>query len=100
MRRVVLDFGSPIEASVLEAVPGVSDVSVDNHRAELSFSGKMAVLLRAVAERYDLVDVNTHEADLEEIFLTYYRDEAHEAPQPDATDSRSPNEVTDEVSVQ
>ncbi|MDH4279698.1 MAG: ABC transporter ATP-binding protein [Acidimicrobiia bacterium] len=99
MRRVVLDFGSPVEAAVLEAVPGVRDVSVDNHRAELSFSGKMAVLLRAVAERYDLVDVNTHEADLEEIFLTYYRDEVHEKPQPDATDSRSPDELTDEVSV-
>lgn len=73
MRRVDLEFGSPVDASVLEAVEGVRDVSVDNHRAELSFDGKMAVLLRAVAERYDLVDVNTREADLEEIFLTYYR---------------------------
>ncbi len=73
IRRVVLEFGSPVDASVLEAVEGVGDVSVDDHRAELSFNGKMAVLLGAVAERYDVVDVNTREADLEEIFLTYYR---------------------------
>jgi ABC-2 type transport system ATP-binding protein len=73
MRRVVLEFGSPVDASVLEAVDGVRDVSVDDDRAELSFNGKMAVLLRAVAERYDVIDVNTREADLEEIFLTYYR---------------------------
>jgi len=76
---------------VLEAVPGVRDVSVDNHRAELSFSGKMAALLRAVAERYDLVDVNTHEADLEEIFLTYYRED-------DAIQSQSSDEASDKAS--
>jgi hypothetical protein len=35
----------------------------------------MEVLLRAVMDRYDLVDIHTQEADLEEIFLTYYRDE-------------------------
>lgn len=85
MRRVVLDFGAAVDASVLEAVDGVRDVSVDNDRAELSFNGRMAVLLRAVAERYDIVDVNTREADLEEIFLTYYRgdDAAGTEPQDD-----------------
>jgi hypothetical protein len=28
-----------------------------------------------VTERYDVVDISTQEADLEEIFLTYYRDD-------------------------
>ncbi len=96
MRRVVLEFGSPVEASVFETVDGVRDVIVDHHRAELSFNGKMAVLLRAVAERYDLVDVNTHEADLEDIFLTYYRGDDHEDDRQrdgDAVGSRSPDEA-------
>lgn len=75
MRRVDLEFDVPIEASVLESVPGVRDVTIDNHRAILSFDGKMAILLKAVAEHYDVVDINTQEADLEEIFLTYYKDE-------------------------
>ena len=35
----------------------------------------MESLLGAAAGRYTLVDINTQEADLEEIFLTYYRDE-------------------------
>ena len=82
MRRVVLEFGSPVDASVLEAVEGVRDVSVDNHQAELSFNGKMAVLLRAVAERYDVIDVNTREANLEEIFLTYYRGDTTAGSEP------------------
>jgi hypothetical protein len=40
-----------------------------------SYDGKMEVLLRAVMDRYDLLDIRTQEADLEEIFLQYYRDE-------------------------
>ena len=58
-----------------QVLPGVRDVSVENHRAVLSFDGTMDALLKAVADRYDIVDITTQEADLEEIFLTYYRDE-------------------------
>ena len=78
IRRVELEFDSPVEASVFEAVAGVRDVSVKDHRAVLSFDGKMEVLLKTVADRYDVVDISTQEADLEEIFLTYYRDEDNE----------------------
>jgi ABC-2 type transport system ATP-binding protein len=75
MRRVELEFGEPVDAGVFTAVPGVLDVTVDNHRAVFSYDGKMAALLKVVADRYDVVDIATEEADLEEIFLTYYRDE-------------------------
>ncbi len=75
MRRVEFEFASPVDAAVFEAVPGVRDVTVQDHRAVLSYDGKMDVLLKTVASRYDVVDITTQEADLEEIFLTYYRDE-------------------------
>jgi ABC-2 type transport system ATP-binding protein len=75
MRRVELEFGSPVDPAILEAVPGVREVTVEDHRAMLSYNGKMDILLKTVADRYDLVDIATQEADLEEIFLTYYRDE-------------------------
>ena len=75
IRRIELVFDTPVEAAVFEAVPGVRDVSVKDHQAVLSYDGKMEVLLRAVMDRYDLVDIHTQEADLEEIFLAYYRDE-------------------------
>jgi hypothetical protein len=42
----------------------------------MSFDGQMDTLLRAATERYRLVDISTQEADLEEIFLEYYRDGA------------------------
>jgi len=75
IRRIELDFSSPVEAAVFEAVPGVRDASVEDHRIVLSYSGKMDVLLKVVMNRYDVLDIHTQEADLEEIFLTYYRDE-------------------------
>jgi ABC-2 type transport system ATP-binding protein len=50
-------------------------VTVEDHRAVLTYDGKMEALLKTVADRYDVVDIHTQEADLEEIFLTYYRDE-------------------------
>jgi len=75
MRRVELEFDRPVDDAVFEGVAGVRDVRVEDHRAVLSFDGKMAALLQAVANRYDLVDITTEEADLEEIFLTYYRED-------------------------
>ncbi len=75
IRRVELELDSQAEAAVFEAVPGVRDVTVEDHHATMSFDGDMGALLKAAADRYAIVDIRTHEADLEEIFLTYYRDE-------------------------
>jgi ABC-2 type transport system ATP-binding protein len=75
IRRVEFEFESNADASVFESIPGVRDVTVENNHVFMSFDDDMGVLLRAASERYTIVDINTQEADLEEIFLTYYRDE-------------------------
>jgi len=75
IRRVDLYFDAPVDGSVFQALPGVSDVTVENHHVSLSFDGRMESLLRVATDRHTLVDITTQEADLEEIFLTYYRDE-------------------------
>ena len=75
IRRVDLQFDGPIDPSVFADVPGVRDVDVDGNRAVMSFDGKMHSLLQAATQHYTLVDVSTQEADLEEIFLQYYRDD-------------------------
>lgn len=76
IRTVELQFDGPVEASVFETVDGVRDVEVASHHATMSFDGKMDNLLRVATEHYILVDVSTQEADLEEIFLEYYREGA------------------------
>jgi ABC-2 type transport system ATP-binding protein len=78
IRKVELFFDSPVDAAVFEPLPGVGDVTVQNHHVTLSFSGQMETLLRVITDRYTLLDISTQEADLEEIFLTYYRDDVNE----------------------
>jgi ABC-2 type transport system ATP-binding protein len=75
MRRVELELDSLAETSVFECVPGARDVTVENNHVCMSFDGDMGALLKVAAEHYSIVDISTQEADLEEIFLTYYRDE-------------------------
>jgi len=76
IRTVELQFDGPVDPTLLEAVPGVRDVQVAGHHATMSFDGHMDSLLSVATQHYALVDVNTQEADLEEIFLEYYREGA------------------------
>ncbi len=75
IRRVEFEFNQEAEVSVFEAVPGVRDATVENHHVAMSFDGDMGALLKAVTSHYTIVDIHTQEADLQEIFLAYYRDE-------------------------
>jgi ABC-2 type transport system ATP-binding protein len=74
IRTVNLFFAEPVDASIFGPLPGVRDVKVDNHHVTLSFDGQMETLLKVVTARYSLLDITTQEADLEEIFLTYYEE--------------------------
>ncbi len=75
IRTVSIFFDSPIDGSAFEGLPGVREVSTQNEHATLSFDGQMETLLKVVTEQFHVLDITTQEADLEEIFLTYYRDE-------------------------
>jgi ABC-2 type transport system ATP-binding protein len=75
IRKVELFFDESVDGAVFDSLPGVSDVVVQNHHVTFSFSGQMERLIKVVTDNYTLVDISTQEADLEEIFLTYYRDE-------------------------
>ena len=75
IRRVEFAFGSEVEPTVFDAIPGVREVVVDDHRVLMSYDGTMDVLLKAAMDHNDVIDITTHEADLEDIFLTYYRED-------------------------
>lgn len=78
MREVEFVLDTQGEASVFEDVDGVRNVVVAGNHVEMSFGGDMGELLTTVTERYGVADIKTTEADLEEIFLTYYHDEEEE----------------------
>lgn len=81
MRTVELELASTPDAHVFRTMDGVRDVTAENNRVRLSYEGKVAELLRMVGEHYDVIDIATQEADLEEIFLAYYHDERNSAAQ-------------------
>ncbi len=74
-RRVELELDARADAADFAALAGASDIAVHNHHVAMSFEGDLGALLKAATEKYVIRDISTQEADLEEIFLTYYHDE-------------------------
>jgi len=94
MRRVELQFADDVEAATLAGVAGVHDARVDGPRAVLRFDGAMPALLDAIRSGPAPTDISTQDADLEEIFLTYYRDEESDDPPATTADDITTAAVT------
>lgn len=75
MRRIEIDIDGTLHAADLEALDGVRDVELHPGRVVLDFDGEMEDLLASVTAKVRLRDIHTQEADLEDIFLTYYKDQ-------------------------
>jgi ABC-2 type transport system ATP-binding protein len=71
IRRIDLEFDDPVEASVFEPIDGVRSAEARGNTVVVSFEGSVNGLLR-VALDHNVVNVNSREADLEQIFLAYY----------------------------
>ncbi|HEU5111381.1 MAG TPA: ABC transporter ATP-binding protein [Micromonosporaceae bacterium] len=71
LRRIDLTFDGPAPADRLADASGVREVSTSGTTAHVVLEGSTADLL-AVAAPHRVVQIVTHEPDLEEIFMTYY----------------------------
>jgi ABC-2 type transport system ATP-binding protein len=69
--QVELRFSGPAPSTAFEALPGVSDVHVDDHVLRLRVSGAITPVVQAAA-RYELLDFVSREPSLEETFLAQY----------------------------
>ncbi|MEZ5145038.1 MAG: ABC transporter ATP-binding protein [Acidimicrobiales bacterium] len=81
-RRVDVRFAPAVtpDPSAFTGLPGVTDVSVRGDLVSFGVTGSIRPVLRVAAD-LDVVDLLSRPADLEEIFLTYYRgDEAADGP--------------------
>ena len=79
IRHVSFHFGQAIPPNTFEGIAGITEASVNGDKVHLAFKGPMTELLRAAAQ-FDVVTMNSSEADLEEIFLEYYRTPGPVAP--------------------
>jgi ABC-2 type transport system ATP-binding protein len=71
-------FGTTVTADAFGGLDGVRVMHCSDGRIALSVTGPVGPLLRA-ASLLDPVDVIARPADLDELFLSYYRDEAKQA---------------------
>jgi ABC-2 type transport system ATP-binding protein len=77
IRRIDFEFGHDVPTDLFGALEAVRSAHVDGHHATVSFDGPINDILQ-LAMAHEVVNLNTREADLEEIFLTYYRDEVED----------------------
>ncbi len=74
IHRVEVTFSDEIPTDLFNRLEGVNDVSFDRKTAEFSISGSFEKLIGALSGQ-SVVNIVSREADLEEIFLSYYRGE-------------------------
>jgi ABC-2 type transport system ATP-binding protein len=72
IRGLDLEFEGPVSPDGFRALPGVRAVEAHGHSLRITFEGSINALLQA-ALQHQVINLNSREADLEEIFLTYYR---------------------------
>jgi len=69
--QVELRFSGAVPTSAFNALPGVSDVTADDHVLRMRVSGPITPVVRAAAQ-YELLDFVSREPTLEETFLAQY----------------------------
>jgi ABC-2 type transport system ATP-binding protein len=77
LRVVEIRFGGPVNAEIFANLPGVRSVEVEGDLLRASIAGPVDALVKTAA-RYTVDSISGHEADLEDVFLTYYT-EANDA---------------------
>ena len=73
--EVTLIFAGPVPVEAFRALPGVSNVTLEDHVLKLRVSGPIGPVIRS-AGGYDLLDFESREPSLEETFLAQYGREA------------------------
>src|SRR5437879_1607686 len=76
--QVELRFAGEVPMGAFAAIPGVSEVTAEEHLLRMRVSGPITPVVREAA-RYELLDFVSREPSLEETFLAMYGDQAGQA---------------------
>jgi ABC-2 type transport system ATP-binding protein len=77
-RTMEVRFGHPVDPADLKAVAGVTVAACEGPRVTLHVTGEIGPVLKVIA-CHDPVDLISRPADLDELFLGFYRDSAEAA---------------------
>ena len=79
LHRVVARLAGPTDPTALARVPGIRDLSIDRGVLRCGIpQGSLDQLIKALA-RFTVIDLSITEADLEEMFLTFYGEQTPDA---------------------
>jgi beta-exotoxin I transport system ATP-binding protein len=73
-QTIELRFAAPVPLAAFESLEAVKRATADGDRITLRASGGLTELLRVIAD-HDPLDVVARHADLDELFLSYYRED-------------------------
>ena len=71
IRTLEVHFAEPVAADGFASLPGVRQAEAIGDEVRITVAGPMDAILKALA-RHEVVDLQSHEPTLEEIFLTFY----------------------------
>lgn len=72
VQHLEIEFGAPVDAREFRALPGVTDAKVDGSTLVVAFEGPADAVVKAAAT-HEVRAIRPQTADLEDIFLRYYR---------------------------
>jgi ABC-2 type transport system ATP-binding protein len=79
VRRLDFEFALPVDGARFAGLQGVRRVETEGAVVHVEVEGPVTQVMKVAAD-HEIVDLHLHEADLEEIFLTYYRSDEGGAP--------------------
>jgi ABC-2 type transport system ATP-binding protein len=72
VRRLEIEFAGPPDAAEFRGLDGVLEAETTGNRLRIAFEGSADAIVKAAA-RQEVTGVHSVEADLEDVFLRYYR---------------------------
>lgn len=92
IRRLDFEFAQPVPKDVFAGVDAAHDVEIDGVHARIAYEGSVNPVLKA-AMAHEVINLHSRDADLEEIFLAYYRDSDAAAPSDSGTGAAAPRRM-------
>jgi len=72
VRRIDFEFALPVDPATFERIDNVRRAEMEGGLVRVEVEGPVVELMKVAAD-HEIIDLHVHEADLEEVFLSYYR---------------------------
>ncbi len=73
VRKLEIQFSKPVPLEPFQGLSGVREVTAEDSVIQCVVEGSVDALIKAAAQ-FEVVNVTSHEEDLEAIFLSYYKE--------------------------